>query len=230
MTPAATDALANSQVVLGYKTYIKLIESLLEKQEVVSSGMGGEMGRAKTAVEKALSGLKVAVVSSGDAGVYGMAGLVLEICRGMGIRIGSPGGADEADFHLEVLPGIPALAAGAALLGAPLMHDFASISLSDLLTPWEAIEKRIDLAARGDFVIVVYNPKSKKRDRQLNAFREILLKHRPPDTPVGIVTGAMRDNQRIAVSTLERFTNEPIDMQTVLFVGNGKSYAFGTLW
>ena len=207
MTPAAKDALAGSQVVLGYKTYIKLIEPLFEAQEVVSSGMGGEMGRAKTAVEKALSGLNVAVVSSGDAGVYGMAGLVLEICREMGLRVGSPCCPDGADLSLEVLPGVPALAAGAALLGAPLMHDFASISLSDLLTPWDTIEKRIDLAARGDFVIVVYNPKSKKRDWQLNAFREILLKHRSPDTPVGIVTGAMRDNQRIAVSTLDRFTN-----------------------
>ena len=129
---------------------------------------------------------------------------MLEICAARGLKVAPPDAEGEVDFHLEVIPGIPALAAGAALLGAPLMHDFASISLSDLLTPWETIQKRLELAAQADFVIVLYNPKSKKRDWQLGAVREMLLRYKDPETPVGIVSRAMRQGQEVLVTTLNR--------------------------
>jgi len=131
------------------------------------------------------------------------------------------------DLCLEVIPGVPALAAGAALLGAPLMHDFVVISLSDLLTPWETIKKRLELAAQGDFVIVVYNPKSKKRDWQLGAVRDLLLKFKAPDTPVGIVSRAMREGQATAVTTLEDLLSHAVDMQTIVVVGNSQTYTYG---
>jgi precorrin-3B C17-methyltransferase len=131
------------------------------------------------------------------------------------------------DLFLEVIPGVPALAAGAALLGAPLMHDFVVISLSDLLTPWETILKRLELAAQGDFVIVLYNPKSKKRDWQLGAVRDLLLKHKDPKTPVGIVSRAMREGQATAVTTLEDVLSHPVDMQTIVVVGNSQTYTYG---
>ena len=132
------------------------------------------------------------------------------------------------DFHLEIIPGIPALAAGAALLGAPLMHDFVAISLSDLLTPWETILKRLELVAQGDFVIVIYNPKSKKRDWQLGAVRDLLLHHKDPATPVGIVSRAMRKGQEIVVTTLQDLPNHPVDMQTIVVVGNSQTFAYGS--
>jgi precorrin-3B C17-methyltransferase len=190
--PQAQDALAQAQVVVGYRTYIELIEPLLSGQEVVVSGMKAEMQRCQDAMDRALAGQRVALVSSGDAGIYGMAGLVLEIAAAQGLRVAPPGGDAAVDFFLEVIPGVPALAAGAALLGAPLMHDFASISLSDLLTPWEVIKNRLEAAAQGDFVIVIYNPQSKKRHWQLGAVRDLLLKFKEPGTPVGLVTRAMR--------------------------------------
>ena len=131
------------------------------------------------------------------------------------------------DLYLEVIPGVPALAAGAALLGAPLMHDFVVISLSDLLTPWETIQKRLELAAQGDFVIVLYNPKSKKRDWQLGAVRDLLLRHKDPGTPVGIVSRAMREGQATTVTTLEDLLTHPVDMQTIVIVGNSQTYTYG---
>jgi precorrin-3B C17-methyltransferase len=130
-------------------------------------------------------------------------------------------------FHLDIIPGVPALAAAAALLGAPLMHDFAAISLSDLLTPWEIIQKRVQLAAEGDMVIVLYNPKSKKRDWQLSAVRDLLLKVKAPATPVGIVSRAMREGQETVVTTLEEMLRHPVDMQTVVIVGNSQTFAYG---
>jgi precorrin-3B C17-methyltransferase len=169
----------------------------------------------------------VALVSSGDAGIYGMAGLVLEICAAQGLQVGPPEQAGPVDLHLEVIPGVPALAAGAALLGAPLMHDFAAISLSDLLTPWETIEKRLDLAAQGDLVIVLYNPKSKKRQWQLGAVRDLLLRHKSPVTPVGLVCRAMREGQQVTVTTLQEMLAHPVDMQTVIIVGNSQTFAYG---
>ncbi len=214
-------------MVAGYRTYIELIEPLLSRQEVVATGMKAEVKRCQAAIDRALAGDRVALVSSGDAGIYGMAGLVLEICAARSLKVGPPEASGEVDFHLEVIPGIPALAAGAALLGAPLMHDFAAISLSDLLTPWDTIVKRLELAARGDFVIVLYNPKSKKRHWQLGAVRDLLLKFKAPETPVGIASRAMRQGQEFAVTTLQDLLAQPVDMQTIVIVGNSQTFTYG---
>lgn len=227
LIPRAKAALDEAEVVVGYHTYIKLIEPLLTHQEVVSSGMKAEVPRCQAAIERALAGGRVALVSSGDAGIYGMAGLVLEICAARGLKINPPDAGAEGDFHLEVIPGVPALAAGAALLGAPLMHDFAAISLSDLLTPWETIEKRLALAAQGDFALVLYNPKSQKRNWQLAAVQKLLLRFKAPETPVGIVSRAMRPDQSVTLTTLKDLTNHPVDMQTVVLVGNSQTFAYG---
>ena len=227
LSPRAKAALDEAQVVAGYRTYIELIDPLLSHQEVVATGMKAEVKRCQAAIDRALAGARVALVSSGDAGIYGMAGLVLEICAARSLRVGPPEGAGEVDFHLEVIPGIPALAAGAALLGAPLMHDFAAISLSDLLTPWETIVKRLELAAQGDFVIVLYNPKSKKRHWQLGAVRELLLKFKGPETPVGLASRAMRQGQETVITTLKDLLEHPVDMQTVVIVGNSQTFTYG---
>lgn len=212
---------------MGYKTYIDLITPLIAKKEVVSTGMLGEMQRCQLAIDRALAGDRVALVSSGDVGIYGMAGLVLEICRERALRPGPLAAAAAVDLPLEIIPGVPALAAAAALLGAPLMHDFAVISLSDLLTPWEVIQQRVSAAAAADFVMVIYNPKSKKRDWQLTAVRDLILSQRPPDTPVGIVTKAMRPGQTVVVTTLAEMLRYPIDMQTIVLVGNSQTYVYG---
>lgn len=225
--PRAKNALAEAQVVVGYLTYIDLVRPLLTDQEVVATGMKAEVKRCQLALDRASNGQRVALVSSGDAGIYGMAGLVLEMCAAQGIKVGPLECGSEVDFHLEVIPGVPALAAGAALLGAPLMHDFVAISLSDLLTPWETIVKRLELAAQGDFVIVLYNPKSKKRDWQLGAVRDLLLRHKDPLTPVGIVSRAMREGQATIVTTLAEMLQQTVDMQTVVIIGNSQTYAYG---
>ncbi len=228
ITPAARAALEEAQAVVGYQTYLELIRPLLTTgQELVASGMQAEVKRCGQAIDRARAGARVALVSSGDAGIYGMAGLVLEICAARSLRIGPPAGPAEVDLHLEMIPGVPALAAGAALLGAPLMHDFACVSLSDLLTPWETIAKRLELAAQGDFVIVLYNPKSKKRDWQLGAVRDLLLRFKPPKTPVGIVHRAMREGEAAAITDLKNLLAHSVDMQTVIFVGNSQTFAYG---
>jgi precorrin-3B C17-methyltransferase len=221
----ARDVLSAARVVVGYSTYVDLIASLVAGKEIVSTGMTREVDRVAAAIERACRGETVALVSSGDPGIYAMAGLVFEICvaRNLSpVAVGtrSTDTSEDAVLPLEVVPGIPALCAGAALLGAPLMHDFAAISLSDLLTPWEVIERRLDAAARADFVLVIYNPKSKKRNWQLQKAQQIALAHRAGETPVGIVTGAMRAGQRIAVTTLARLHDAEVDMQTIVFIGN----------
>jgi precorrin-3B C17-methyltransferase len=227
LIPRAKAALAEAQVVVGYQTYMDLVRPWLTTQEVVATGMKAEVKRCQLALDRARAGQKVALVSSGDAGIYGMAGLVLEMCAAQGFKVGPPDAAGDVDLHLEIIPGIPALAAGAALLGAPLMHDFVAISLSDLLTPWETIINRLELAAQGDFVIVLYNPKSKKRDWQLGAVRDLLLRHKDPGTPVGIVSRAMRPGQETTVTTLQNLLTHPVDMQTIVIVGNSQTYTYG---
>jgi precorrin-3B C17-methyltransferase len=214
--------------VVGYHTYIDLIAPLIAGKEIVRTGMMREVERAEAALEAALQGRRCAIVSSGDAGIYGMAGLVLELCRLRTVPIrllhdpnGAPGG-----LTIEIVPGIPALAAGAALLGAPLTHDFAAISLSDLLTPWPQIEVRLDAAARADFVIVLYNPRSKRRQDHLAQACAVIARHRAPATPVGVVTGAMRPNQRVALTSLEALPDAAVDMQTTLFVGNSTTQVY----
>lgn len=215
MTPKALAAIRAADVVAGYLTYVKLIEHLLGGQEVIGTAMMQEVQRCTLALEAAAAGKKVAVVSSGDSGVYGMAGLVLELL------LKYP--ADKRP-KVEIVPGISAVSAAASILGAPLMHDFAVISLSDLLTPWELIKKRAALAAEGDFVIALYNPKSKKRIGHIEEIREIVLQHRAPETPVGIVNSATREGQAVCIAKLETFTQEHIDMFSLVIIGNSNTY------
>lgn len=227
LIPQAQTALTEAQVVVGYQTYLELLGPLLTHQEVVASGMKAEVKRCQLAIARAQAGARVALVSSGDAGIYGMAGLVLEICAAQGIKIGPPDAAAQVEFYLEVVPGVPALGAAAALLGAPLMHDFAAISLSDLLTPWQTIVNRLKMAAQGDFVTVLYNPQSKKRHWQLGAVRDLLLGCKKPDTPVGIVSRAMRAGQQTTITTLQDLLEVPVDMQTIIIVGNSQTFVYG---
>ena len=216
------------ETIAGYRTYIELIRPLIVDQEIISTGMTREIERAEAVLDAALAGKRCAIVSSGDAGIYAMAGLVLELCRLKGIAIHKPGTPAESrgGLLIEVVPGIPALAAGAALLGAPLTHDFAAVSLSDLLTPWDTIARRIEAAAAADFVIVIYNPRSRRRKDNLDRACDIILRHRPPQTPVGVVTGAMRANQRVGIATLADLPDMHVDMQTTLFVGNGDTTVY----
>jgi precorrin-3B C17-methyltransferase len=182
--------------------------------------MTREVERTWEAVQCALEGTPTVLVCGGDPGIYALAGLVFDLCRENNVRLGKGG------LEIEVVPGVPALCAGAALLGAPLTHDFAAVSLSDLLTPWETIEKRLKAVAFADFVVVIYNPKSKKRDWQIEKAREILLSARSKDTPVGIVTGAMRETQKVILSTLGDFDASLVNMQTTVFVGNSATYVY----
>lgn len=187
-------------------------------KEVVASGMRREMQRCTQAVDLALAGRDVALVSSGDAGIYGMAGPCLEILE-------QRNALDRVD--LEVIPGIPALAAAAALLGAPLMHDFAVVSLSDLLTPWERIARRIEHACLADFVLVLYNPRSRGRTWQLGQALDIVGRVRPAHTPAGLVRNAFRDNQEVAAFTLDGVPVDRVDMLSILFIGNSQTRLFG---
>jgi len=236
ITPAAREAIRKSDVIVGYGTYLDLITDLLQGKEVLSTGMTQEVDRCRKAVELALGGKIVAVISGGDPGVYAMAGLVFEILRNTPAPQPSPsrGEGDSAIRNpklplVEVIPGISALNAAASRLGAPLMHDFACISLSDRLTPWDVIEKRLEAAAAADFVIVLYNPRSKGRAGHINMAREMILKHRKPATVVGIVKGAMRENEAIIVTDLENMKDTDIDMQTTVIIGNSKTFVWNDL-
>lgn len=209
LTPRAQAALAEAQVIIGYKTYINLIKELVADKEVHSSGMRKEIDRAREAVHLAQEGLTVAVVSSGDPGVYGMAGIILELSQGQ--------------VAVEVIPGVTAATAAAAVLGAPLMHDFAVISLSDLLTPWETIARRLKAAAQADFIIVLYNPKSRGRSTQIARARDIIKAYRQAQTPVGIVRNALRPGQEKVYTTLGDMLTEDIDMFATVVIGNSQT-------
>ena len=231
MSGRAIEVIRAADCVAGYTTYMDMITDLIKDKEIISTGMMKEVERVEKAIEKALSGKACALVSGGDPGIYAMAGLVFEICKNKGIKLARAVDKKnqvmgESSLCIEIVPGIPALAAGAALAGAPLTHDFAAISLSDLLTSWETIEKRLSCAAMADFVIVIYNPKSKKRDWQLQRAQEIILAHRDGATPVAVVTGAMRDNQHIAFTTLARLESADVNMQTVIFIGSSTSVQY----
>ena len=217
MTFKAREALTQSNVVVGYKTYVKLIEQFLFQKEVITGGMRGEVERMKRAVSLAEEGKTVAVVCSGDAGIYGMAGLVGEIMRQQGCP---------AKFETEVIPGVPSLCATAALLGAPVMHDFASISLSDRLTPWRVIGMRLRMAAKGDFVIALHNPKSSERQHQLAEARKVLLRYRSRSTPVGIASNAYRQGQKVTITDLEHMLDFDIGMTTTIIIGNSATFTF----
>jgi adenosylcobyric acid synthase len=209
ITPAALQAIAAAQVVVGYKTYLDLIPQCLTGKEIVSSGMRQEVERCRQALALAAAGRTVALISSGDAGIYGMAGLVLELA--------------EPNVDIQVIPGISAVQAAAARLGAPLMHDFAVISLSDLLTPWPLIRRRLEAAAAADFVVALYNPKSRGRTLQITEAQEILCRYRGPETPVGIVRNACRPGEEVAVSTLACLLDHDIDMLSIVIVGNSQT-------
>ncbi len=216
MAPRARKALEEADVVVGYRTYLELVEDVIrEDAEVISSSMMQEIDRCRKALDIAGSGKKVALVCGGDPGIYAMAGLVYELAKTTGVTAA-----------IDIVPGIAALNSCAAILGAPLMHDFAAVSLSDLMTPWEVIERRLEAAASADFVLVIYNPKSKKRTSQIVRAREILLQHRPAATPVGIVSGATRDHESVRLSTLEDMLNEEIGMQTTVIIGNTNTFVW----
>ncbi len=215
ITPKARKAIEMSEVVAGYNTYIKLIEPLLSGKKIIGRAMMQEVERARLAIDEAQSGRNVSVVSSGDAGVYGMAGLVVELILDL---------PEDRRPQFEIIAGVSAVNAVAAILGAPLMHDFAIISLSDLMTPWELIKRRVRCAAEGDFVIALYNPKSKRRFTQLNEVQKILLEFRKKNTPVGIVTNAGRDSQTKIISTLENFTREEVNMSSLVIIGNSQTF------
>ncbi|MBW4679570.1 MAG: precorrin-3B C(17)-methyltransferase [Microcoleus vaginatus WJT46-NPBG5] len=216
MTPAAQTAVTQADAIIGYSLYIDLIAPLLRAGQIVESlPITQERQRAERAIELANWGLTVAVVSSGDCGIYGMAGLVLEELRAQGWDGKVPA--------VQVFPGISALQSAASRVGAPLMHDFCAISLSDLLTPWEVIEKRLTAAAIADFVTALYNPRSLTRTEQIVSAQQIFLKHRHPNTPVAIVRSAYRDDEEITITTLDKFKEIPINMLTTVLIGNSST-------
>jgi len=206
MTFRAYEAMENSDIIVGYKTYVDLVKEYYPGKEMKSSAMTKEVDRCTEVLELARQGKTVSLISSGDAGVYGMAGIMLEI-------------ADE-DMEVEVIPGITATNAAAAITGAPIMHDYATISLSDLLTDWELIKKRLELAAQGDFVVSIYNPKSRGRVTQIEEAREIMMKYKPKSTPVAIVRNAGREDEKYILTTLDEMLNHKIDMLTIVLIGN----------
>jgi len=217
LTERAKEALDECQIIVGYKGYIKLLGKLAAKKDTISSGMTKEIERAAFAIENASQGRRVCLISSGDAGIYGMAGAALELL-----------GNQKPPVSLEIIPGITAASSCASLLGAPLANDFAVISLSDLLTDKKLIKKRVEAAAKGDFVIVFYNPKSKKRTAPLEDAWRILMKHRSSATPVGIVRNAYRENEKVRIVELkDMLRSEIIDMFTTIIVGNSGTYVKG---
>jgi precorrin-3B C17-methyltransferase len=218
-TPAALKAIAESQLVVGYTTYIKLVRHLLEGKDIVKTGMTEEIGRARAAIERARDGATVSLISSGDAGVYGMAGLVFQVLKEMGWKRGdSP--------ELRLIPGMTALNSCASLVGAPLVHDFCSISLSDLLTPWSVIERRIEAAANADFVIGLYNPASGRRTRQIVDAQTIIRRHREASTPVALVKSAYRDMEQVVLTDLANFLDYEIGMLTTVIIGSSNTFMF----
>ncbi|MGL5088109.1 MAG: precorrin-3B C(17)-methyltransferase [Fusobacteriaceae bacterium] len=198
-------------VIAGYITYVDLVRDEFYDKEFYVSGMKKEVARCEAVLEIAKSGKDVALISSGDAGIYGMAGIMIEV-------------AQKEGFEVEVIPGITSAVAGAAIVGAPLMHDHATISLSDLLTDWDVITKRLDAAAFGDFIISLYNPKSKGRTTQIVEAREIMLKHKAPETPVALLRHVGREDENYTLTNLDDFLNYEIDMFTVVIIGNSKTY------
>jgi cobalt-precorrin 5A hydrolase/precorrin-3B C17-methyltransferase len=220
ITPAAKQAIGQADAVIGYGLYIDQIRPLCRPGQIVEPWpITQERQRADRAIDLARWGLRVAVVSSGDCGIYGMAGLVLEQLQASGWDGETP--------SLEVFPGISALQAAAAQVGAPLMHDFCAISLSDLLTPWEVIVKRLEAAAQADFVVALYNPKSKTRTQQIATAHRILMVHRSPETPVAVVKSVYRPDQVIHRTTLGALLEAPIDMVTVVLIGNQSTQRHG---
>jgi precorrin-3B C17-methyltransferase len=212
LTAQARAALQQARVVIGYSGYFAWVQELVQDKECLALPLTHELERARLAVDRALQGEAVCVISSGDAGIYGMASLVLEVVAQTAPHTLLP--------EVVVVPGVSAINACAALLGAPLGHDFAVISLSDLLTPWAAIEKRLLAAAAADFVTVLLNPKSARRQWQYGRAQAILAQHRPPETPVGVVRNAYRPEQLVHLTTVSAMLEAPVDMLTTVIIGN----------
>ena len=207
MTVRARQAIEESEVIIGYTKYIDFIRPLIKDKAIFSTGMMGEEERCREALKLSKEKI-VSVISTGDAGIYGMAGLILEL---------------KDDEEVEVIPGVTAASAAASIIGAPLMHDHCSISLSDLMTPYELIKKRVELSAQGDFIISLYNPRSKGRPDYLRENIEIIKKYRREATPVAIVRNALRDGQEVTVTTLEAFDDSKVDMFSIVIIGNSQS-------
>ena len=208
MTIKAVNAIKESNIIVGYTKYISMIKPLINGKEVFQTGMRGETERCKEALELSKDNI-VSLISTGDSGIYGMAGLVLQLRN---------------DEEVEVIPGITASSAAASIVGAPLMHDNCNISLSDLMTPYEEIKNRVKLATEGDFIISLYNPKSKGRPYYLKECIDIIKEFRDGNTPVAIVKHALREGQESAVVTLDTFDDSIVDMMSIVIIGNTKSY------
>ena len=209
MTLRAKEAIEESNIVVGYNKYIDMIKPLVENKELFSTGMRGEEARCRKALELSKEDNTVALISTGDSGIYGMAGLILQM---------------QKDENVEIIPGITASSAAGSVLGAPLMHDNCNISLSDLMTPYEDIKKRVRLAAEGDFVISLYNPKSKGRPHYLRECVDIIKEFRGEETPIAVVRNALREGESKEIFTLKDFNDEVVDMFSIVIIGNSKSY------
>lgn len=211
MTGAAVNALNDSDVIIGYTVYVDLVKEHFAGKEFMTTPMTKEVDRCVLAFEEAKKGKTVSMICSGDAGVYGMAGLMYEV------------GINYPDTELEIIPGVTAATGGAAVLGAPLIHDFCLISLSDLLTPWEKIEARLLGASQADFVICLYNPSSRKRHDYLQKACDLMLRHKAPETVCGIVSNIAREGQDAQVMTLKELRDTQVDMFTTVFIGNSQT-------
>lgn len=209
MVPAAVAAMEQAEVIVGYHTYLELITDYIEGKEVVATDMRGEVERCEAAIAIAKEGKRVAIVCSGDAGIYAMAGLVFELLA-----------AKKDHLDVKIIPGITASIGGAALLGAPLMNDFVHISLSDLMTPWEMIERRLKAAAEADFVICLYNPRSMGRPKHLESALSMIRDYKGGHIPVGICKDIGRPNEQVIVTTIDELNEEDVDMTTTVIVGN----------
>jgi precorrin-3B C17-methyltransferase len=224
MTFRAKEVIEESNTIVGYDTYVSLVEDLIKGKDVYRYAMTQEVERAKQCIDLAQEGKIVSLVSSGDPGIYGMAGLIYE-------TLAEAGWDPKTGLQVEIIPGVSALNSCAALVGSPLMTDFAVVSMSDLLVPWEIITKRVEAAAQGDYVIVIYNPSSKKRIHQLQDTRKLLLKYRKPNTPVAIIKGAFRDSQSIVMTDLENMEKhaDKLGMISTVIIGNSSTYNFKNL-
>ena len=224
MTFRAKKAIEESDTIVGYETYVNLVQDLIEGKTVHRYAMTQEVERAHQCIDLAKSGKIVSLVSSGDPGIYGMAGLIYE-------TLAESNWNPKSDLQVEIIPGVSALNSCASIIGSPLMTDFAVVSMSDLLVPWEIITKRVESAAQGDFVIVIYNPASKKRIHQLKDTRKILLKYRKPTTPVAIVKGAFRDSETIVITDLQNLPNhsDQLGMISTVIIGNSSTYTYKDL-
>ncbi|MFA4793887.1 precorrin-3B C(17)-methyltransferase [Leptospira kirschneri] len=219
ITPAAYYAIQEADLIIGYVTYVNLIKHRLVGKQVTQTGMTEEISRAQEAVHIAKEGKIVTLISSGDAGVYGMAGLVFEVLRKIGWK-------KKESPEVRIIPGITADSSCASLIGAPLVHDTARISLSDLLTPWSVIANRLECAAKGDFVITLYNPASGRRQRQIVEASEIIKRHRSGNTPVALIKSAYRKQQNVFLSDLDNFLNYEIGMNTTVIVGSSNTFIY----